>query len=171
MSLSNAGAELALVANTIRDTDLKFIFKRLAKKSESETTAALEELLKLLPDMNSDTFSEIVGHICLVFEYLFFNNSEHIRVLAVSVIKMVIGKLKKDIAGYATLIFPTLLIYMNDDSDKVAKDAKEIFDTTFSTSERKAQVIVKMQSDICDKIVSFASSLSRDYRSSNGYHS
>ena len=123
--MANLGADLGMIANTIRDTDVKFIFKRLAKKSESETRSALEELLNLLPNMDyNTTFSEIVGHICLVFDYLFFNKCDDIRIMAVKMIGKVIEKLGKDIAGYATLIFPTLLIYMNDDSADVAKEAK-----------------------------------------------
>lgn len=164
--MANLGADLGMIANTIRDTDVKFIFKRLAKKSESETRSALEELLNLLPNMDyNTTFSEIVGHICLVFDYLFFNKCDDIRIMAVKMIKKVIEKLGKDIAGYATLIFPTLLIYMNDDSTDVVKEAKSTFDATFVTPEKKGQAIVKMQSDICEKINSFVSGLSSPFTS------
>ena len=150
--------DLASIPNTIRDTDIKLIFKKLAKHNESVLKSGLTELINSLPNIDYNTnFCEIVGHCCVVFEHFLYDDSVEIRKLSLKMISQVITRLKRDIVGYATLIFPTLLIYWKDFT--VHQEADTVLSISFQTDEKRLSLLKKMQYDICEKISSTLNSL------------
>lgn len=149
----NQANDIASIANNIRETDIKLIFKKLTKHNNSVIKSALSDLIQKLTDVDFDTtFCEIVGHCCVVLEQFLYEDDPEIRTLSLKMISQVIIRLKRDIVGYATLIFPILLIYCND--SEVSKDALNVLNINFPTTEKKVSLFNKMQYDICEKISS-----------------
>lgn len=150
--------DLASIANTIRDSQLKLIFKKISKHNESVIKSGLTELIDSLQKIDyNTTFCEIAGHCCAVFEHFLYDDSDEIRKLSLKMISHVIIILKRDIVGYATLIFPTLLIYCKD--YKINQNAQSVLSISFPTKEKQLSLYKKMQYDICEKISSVLNSL------------
>jgi hypothetical protein len=154
-----SSGDLLSLANSIRDSDVKFIFRKLAKRNENEMKTALSQFIDLIPTLPYETtFTELIGHICVLFDHLLYDSSVSVRVLIVRVMGITIARLQKDVSGYANLIFPTLLLYLNDPEMAVSNEAKSVFDASFATPERKGKVMIVFQSEICQKIQSILNS-------------
>ncbi|OHT17298.1 hypothetical protein TRFO_12429 [Tritrichomonas foetus] len=150
--------DFASIANNIRDSEIKLIFKKLAKHNESIVKSGLTELINMLPNLDyHSTFFEIVGHCCVSLDYFLFASDAGVRALALKMIGEVIKRLKRDIVGYATLIFPTLLIYCYDED--VIHEADSVLEISFPTEEKKTALLTKMNYEICDKILTTLDSL------------
>jgi hypothetical protein len=153
--------EFATVAGTIRDSTVKSLFKRLSRRSETEEVAALTQFIDLIPTLDyATTFTETIGHVCFLFDHLLFHPSPEVRLLSIRLMGCVILRLKADVADYSTLIFPTLLIYMNDGDSTILAEAKSVFNASFPTSAEKAKFLRSVQGDVCDRIKTVLASLS-----------
>ena len=139
------------ILNSIHDSQLKLVFKKVVKHNTSVVENGMKELINLLPNLDYNTlFIEIVGHCCLVFDHFLFNEEKSLRILSLSMIGKVITRLKKDIVGYATLIFPTLLVYCND--QEVSVEASQILEVCFPNETKKIALLQRMNFEICQKI-------------------
>lgn len=152
--------DYASFANQIGSTEVKQIFRRLSKHNTTTMVTALTDLNDILPSLDyGTTFTEIVGYICLMFDHMFGENEVSLRLYSLKIMNQVIQLLKKDIVGYANLIFPILLLYTHDDQKEISDLAKEIFNNTFQAQEKKIKLLQQLNGDICEKITSFAYSL------------
>lgn len=150
--------DFSSIANTIRNSEIKLIFKKLAKHNESVVKSGLTDLINSLPKIDyNTTFCEIVGHCCVAFDHFLYDDDDEVRKMSLKMISQIIVRLKRDIVGYATLIFPMLLIYCND--YKVHQEAEKVLEISFPTEEKKLALLNKMQYDICEKISSTLASI------------
>jgi hypothetical protein len=156
-----SATEFATVAGTVRDSTVKSVFKRLSRRAETESVAALTQFIDLVPSLDySTTFTETVGHVCFLFGHLLFDRSPEVRLLSIRLMGGVILRLNGDVADYATLIFPTLLLYMNDGDATISAEAKSVFNASFPTSAEKAKFLQSVQGDVCERIRTVLASLS-----------
>ena len=150
--LGNTANFISMV-NSIRDSEIRLIFKKITKRNANTAIPAINDLINMIPNLDYDTtFIEIVGHCCMGFDYLFYDPDSSVRVLALEMIGCIIKRLQKSIVDYLSLIFPTLYLYVNDDNENVRDKAKGILDEMFQSNEKKKIFFAKLQSDICDKI-------------------